>query len=166
MALPKNLICANTKAAIDAAISVSTTVMVEMTSELPSDLKPPSTVATSGVATKTTTTVRNSALYSAARSKPRSENVACSLIAHEPPFVGEGEGDTDAEQDDADRAAEADAHPHHAEGVEKAHHGMRGIRRTAARQRHDQIEQLQRADDGKKCREANGGIKQRNHDVA
>ena len=37
MALPKNLICANTKAAIEAAISVSTTVMVEMISELPSN---------------------------------------------------------------------------------------------------------------------------------
>src|ERR1700733_7707963 len=48
-----------------------------------------------------------------------------------------GEGHAEDKEDDADRGAVADAHARDAEEIEIGHHGVRGVERPAAGERHD-----------------------------
>ena len=50
--------------------------------------------------------------------------------------------------------------------IEKRHHRVGGVERAAAGQRHDDVEQLQRADHRKEDREADHRPEQRQRDVA
>src|SRR3954447_8946118 len=132
----------------------------------PSDLKPPSTVASRGTLTKAATSARNRILYSVTMSGSRPRSIASLLIAKEPALIGEGERGANREQDHADRAAEPDAHAGEPVGVEEAHHRLGRVRRTALRQRHHHVEELERADDGEEYRQADGRIEVRDHHVA
>src|SRR5829696_2180647 len=132
----------------------------------PSDLKPPSTVASSGTLTKAATSARNRILYSVTGSGSRPRSMASLLIAKEPALVGEGERGADREQDHPDRAAEPDAHAGEPVGVEEAHHRLRRVRRAALRQRHHYVEELKRSDSGEEHGQADGGIEVRDHHVA
>src|SRR3954447_7119854 len=132
----------------------------------PSDLKPPSTVASRGTLTKAATSARNRILYSVTRSGSRPPSIASLLIAKEPALIGEGERGANREQDHADRAAEPDAHAGEPIGVEEAHHRLGRVRRTALRQRHHHVEELERTDNGEEYREADGRIQVRDHHVA
>jgi hypothetical protein len=82
--------------------------------------------------------------------------MAVSVIFHEDPLVGESEGDADDEEHDADSRAETDLHAHDAKAVEEGHERLGGVGWTTACQRHDHVEELQRADDSEKHREAHG----------
>src|SRR3954470_15083209 len=131
----------------------------------PSDLKPPSRVASSGTSTKMATTARNTALNSTAGSNGM-RVVSALLTAHEPSLVRAGKGNEDRGQNDTEGTAIAYPHAGDAVIVEEAYHRVRGIRRSPARQRHDQVEQLQRADDGEEYGEPDRRMEQWDDDMA
>lgn len=91
--------------------------------------------------------------------------VEVSVMAHENPFVTEGERYADDEENDADRAAKPHLHAHDAVGVKEGDHGLRGVGGATAGERHDHVEQLQRADDRKEHGKAHRGAKHRQRDV-
>ncbi|QTK81182.1 sugar ABC transporter substrate-binding protein [Agrobacterium tumefaciens] len=91
--------------------------------------------------------------------------VDVSVMAHENPFITEGERHADDEENDADRTAKPNLHAHDAVGVEEGDHGLCRVGRTTAGKRHDHVEQLQRADDRKEDGKAHRGAEHRQRDV-